>query len=123
MPAVRMGVICKRGEGSQCELCSSGFVEYAIMVLHVPGCLGHYDFDQIADFAKKRFVEGIDTVSLMNQAGSQREKEEIALVCMLDIDIDQIRDIKLSCRYARECKIVDCRERLIKMIGEDLAVQ
>jgi hypothetical protein len=93
------------------------------MVCHVPGCLGHYDFDQIAEFARKRFVEGIDTVSLMNQAGSQREKEEIALVCMLDIDNDQVRDLKLSCRHDRTCTIMDCRERLKRMITEDLAIQ
>jgi hypothetical protein len=84
--------------------------------------MGHYDFDQIAEFARKRFVEGIDTVSLMNQAGSQREKEEVALVCMLDIENDQIRDLKLSCRHSRECKITDCRERLKSMIEEDLAI-
>ena len=93
------------------------------MVCHVPGCLGHYDFDQIAECARKRFVEGIDTVSLMNQAGSQREKEEIALVCMLDIDNDQVRDLKLSCRHDRTCTIMDCRERLKRMITEDLAIQ
>jgi len=93
------------------------------MVCHVPGCLGHYDFDQITAFARKRFVEGVDTVSLMSQAGSQREKEEIALVCMLDIDHDQVRDLRLSCRYGRTCKITDCMERLKRMIAEDLAMQ
>ena len=93
------------------------------MVCHVPGCLGHYDFDQIAAFAKRRFVDGVDTVSLMSQAVSQREKEEIALVCMLDIDNDQIRDLKLSCRHDRECSIMDSRERLKKMIGENLSMQ
>lgn len=93
------------------------------MVSQVPGCLGHYDFDQIAAFARKRFVDGVDTVSLMAQAGSEREREEIALVCMLDIDNDQIRDIMLTCRHSATCKIMDCRERLKRMIEEDLAFQ
>jgi len=93
------------------------------MACHVPGCLGDYDFDQIAEFARKRFVEGVDTVSLMNQAGSQREREEIALVCMLDLDNDQIRDLEVSCPYNGRCRIVDCRERLKRLIAEQLPRQ
>ena len=55
------------------------------MTCQNPRCLGNYDFDQIAYFAKKRFVEGFNTVALLEQAGSEREKEEIALVCLLDV--------------------------------------
>lgn len=84
--------------------------------------MGDYDFDEIAEFARKRYIEGYDTVSLMQQARSRREKEEIALVCMLDIDNDQIRAINLCCRYGSECKILDCRERLTRMIGRGLPV-
>ena len=91
------------------------------MFRRVPGCMGHYDFDKISDFARKRFVEGIDTVSLMNQAGSEREKEEIALVSMLDVDNNQIRDLKLSCPYDSKCNIMNCRKRLRKMIARSLA--
>jgi hypothetical protein len=93
------------------------------MARHVPGCMGHYDFDQIAEFARKRFVEGIDTVSLMSQAGSEREKEEIALVSLLQVDNNQIRDLRLSCPYDRDCNIMDCRERLKTMIAKRLATR
>jgi hypothetical protein len=84
--------------------------------------MGDYDFDEIAGFARKRYIEGCDTVSLMQQARSRREKEEIALVCMLDIDNDQIRAIDLCCPYGSECRIMDCRERLTRMISRDLPV-
>lgn len=93
------------------------------MVCRNPGCLGNYDFDQIASFARKRFVEGYDTLSLMEQAKSEREKEEIALVCMLDVEDDQIRDLQLSCKYSRQCKVTTCREKLKKMITDELALQ
>ncbi|NIP73951.1 MAG: hypothetical protein GWO16_13460 [Gammaproteobacteria bacterium] len=86
-------------------------------------CLGHYDFDHIAAFAQKRFVEGYDTIALLQQARSEREREEIALVCMLDIEDDVVKDIQLRCRYADECKITDCRERLRRMIDRALAAQ
>ena len=86
-----------------------------------PRCLGNYDFDHIAYFARKRFVDGIDTISLLQQAKTRREKEEIALVCLLDVEDDLVRDIQLDCRHAGKCSVTDCRDRLRKMIEQDLA--
>ena len=88
-----------------------------------PRCMGDYDFEHIARFAKKRFVEGFDTIALLEQAKSQREKEEIALVCMLDVEDDVIKDLRLDCRHAGQCKATDCRDRLKRMIEADLAAQ
>ena len=90
------------------------------MFCHNPRCMGNYDFDHIAFFAKKRFVEGFNTIELMEAAESEREKEEIALVSLLDLEDGQIRDLQLCCKYAGRCKTIDCREKLIKMIGEEL---
>jgi hypothetical protein len=85
--------------------------------------MGNYDFDHIAYFARKRFVEGCNTVTLLEHARSQREKEEIALVCLLDVEDDQIRDLKLSCKYSGQCKVTTCRAKLKKMIAKELAVK
>lgn len=86
-----------------------------------PRCLGNYDFERIAHYARKRFVEGLDTMALLKQASSQREKEEIALVSMLDVDENVIRDLQLNCRHAGECEVTDCRDRLRDLIERDLA--
>ncbi len=91
------------------------------MTCHNPGCLGNYDFDHIAFFARKRFVEGCNTITLLEQAESEREKEEITLVCLLDVEDDKIQDLQLSCRHAGSCKVTDCRDKLKKMIEEELA--
>jgi hypothetical protein len=88
-----------------------------------PRCMGNYDFEHIAHYARKRFVEGLDTMALLQQAKSQREKEEIALVCMLDVDENVIRDLQLSCRHADACEVTDCRDRLRELIERDLASQ
>lgn len=87
-----------------------------------PDCLGHYDFDNIVHYAKRRFVEGCSTIALMEQAVTEREKEEIALVSLLDVKDDQIRDLELVCRYARQCKVLDCRDRLRILIQDELSV-
>jgi hypothetical protein len=81
--------------------------------------MGNYDFNHIAYFAKKRFIEGCSTIELMKAAESEQEKEEIALVSLLDLEDDQIRDLQLCCKYAGQCKAIDCRDRLIKMIEEE----
>ncbi len=92
------------------------------MISHIPECMGNYDFDNIAFFAKKRFIDGCYTIELIEQAKTQREKEEIALVCLLHVSNNEIQDLELSCNYASECKILDCRERLINMIAEEIGI-
>jgi len=91
------------------------------MVCMNPGCLGNYDFDHIVYYARKRFIEGYSTVSLIAQAASQREKEEIALVCLLDVEDEKIKNLKLSCRHSDTCKVTSCRDRLKKMLESEMA--
>lgn len=90
------------------------------MASYSPGCFGSYDFDRITYFAKKRFVENNSTISLLSQARSETEREEIALVCMLDIDDEIVLDVKLDCRYADDCKVTNCRDKLRKLIEIEL---
>jgi len=92
------------------------------MTKHSPGCFGNYDFDHIAKFAKKRFVDGSSTISLLEQARSETEREVIALVCMLDIEDKFVIDVKLDCRYADDCKVTNCRDKLRKLIETELKV-
>lgn len=88
------------------------------MVCQNPGCLGNYDFDKIAYYARKRFVEGCDTVTLLQSVRSEREKEEIALVSMLDVEDEKIRDLSLSCKYD-DCPVISCRDKLNRLIGKE----
>ena len=90
------------------------------MANHSPGCFGNYDFDHIANFAKKRFVDGYSTISLLKQARSETEREEIALVCMLDVDDEVVLNIELGCRYADDCKVTNCRDKLRRLIETEL---
>lgn len=85
-------------------------------------CLGDYNFSRIAEYAKKRYIDGINTVTLLSQASNEQEREEIALVCLLDIKDSEVRDLNLTCKYAKDCKIDFCRDVLRKMI-QDLAVE
>jgi len=88
-----------------------------------PRCLGNYDFDNIARYARMRFIEGFDTITLLAQAQTRREKEEIALVGMLDVEDGIVRDMRLECVHAGHCKATECRDRLKLLIERDLAVR
>ena len=91
------------------------------MSCHNPGCLGNYDFNHITRHARKRFIEGYSTISLLQQARSDREKEEISLVCMLDVEDNVVLDLGLSCEHAGECKVTSCRSKLKTMIENELS--
>jgi hypothetical protein len=95
-------------------------IRFNNMANHSPGCFGKYDFDHIARFAKKRFIDGNTTISLLEQARSETEREEIALVCMLDVDDAIVLDVNLSCRYANDCKVTNCRDKLRQLIETEL---
>jgi hypothetical protein len=83
--------------------------------------MGDYDFDNIASFARKRFVEGYNTIELMEQANCDREREEIALVAMLDLDDATVSELQLFCRYSDRCRLNNCRRLLKQLIEKDLA--
>ena len=92
------------------------------MACRIPKCMGSYDFDQIAFYAKKRFIDDCSTMDLMQAAVTENEKEEIALVSMLHIANDQMAELELTCKYANKCKVMECRERLRNMISEEMGM-
>lgn len=92
------------------------------MTCQNPRCMGNYDFDHIAFYAKKRFIDGCSTIELMEAAKTRREKEEIALVSLLDVEDDKILDLHLTCEYSGPCKAIDCRDRLKKLIEQELTI-
>ena len=86
-----------------------------------PVCMGNYDFNHIAFFALKRFVEGVSTIALLTNAINEREKEEIALVSLLDVEDGEVRDLQLCCKHAGVCKAINCRHKLKLMIMRERA--
>ena len=85
-----------------------------------PVCMGNYDFEHIAFYARKRYLEGVSTIVLLDNAITEREREEIALVSLLDVEDYKIHDLQLSCKCAGQCKAIDCRHKLKIMIAQEL---
>lgn len=81
-------------------------------------CISNSDFERIALYARKRFIEGIDTVTLMIQASDELEKREIALAALLGLDDDSIRDLNLFTCDNQACKASSYRPKLQQMLEE-----
>ena len=90
------------------------------MACNIPACPGNYNFANIALSARNRFIDGRPTIELRRNARTHREKEEIALVAMLDLNDRTVTDLKLDCNHAGTCKVTNCRSLLKKMINEGL---
>lgn len=79
--------------------------------------MGNYDYETIAVIAVKRFVEGYNTMELLDAATSQREKEAVIFVSLLHLDDEALAEFDLSCDCGGECKTIVCRNKLKNMLG------
>ena len=80
-----------------------------------------YDFDHIAFYARKRYVEGVSTIVLLCNAKSECEKTLIVLASLLDLDDDKIRELKPYCSPTCQRLMFDLRDRLRLMIQQESA--
>ena len=84
-----------------------------------PGCIRQFDFEHIAYYARKRYVEGISTIVLLTNARTEAEKSLIALASLLDLDDDKIRELKPYCSQKCQQLMFDLRDRLRLMIKQE----
>ena len=85
-----------------------------------PFCLGNYNFDNIALYARKRFIEGCNSIDLIKKAKSNKERQEILLVEMMDIDESTVDNLQLSCQYTEQCKVTSCRKIIKEIIEKEI---
>ena len=88
-----------------------------------PDCIRQYDFDHIAFYARKRYVEGVSTIVLMCNAKTESEKTLIVLASMLDLDDDNIRQLKPYCSAKCQRQMFDLRDRLKLIIDQECCRQ
>ena len=87
------------------------------------GCLRQFDFEHIAFYARKRYVEGISTIVLLCNAKTECDKTLIALASLLDLDDDRIRELQPCCSDTCQRLMFDLRDRLRLMIRRERALR
>ena len=83
------------------------------------GCMRQYDFDHIAFYARKRYVEGISTIVLLCNAKTESEKTLIVLASLLNLDDNEIRELKPYCSPRCQRLLFDLRDRLRLMLEQE----
>ena len=83
------------------------------------GCMKQYDFDHIAFYARKRYVEGISTIVLLCNAKTESEKTLIVLASLLNLDDNEIRELKPYCSPKCQRLLFDIRDRLRLMLEQE----
>ena len=80
--------------------------------------IANYNFDRMVSLAKKRFVDKWNTIDMMQAANSEIEKEEIALLALLDVG-DDIQGLQLLCKYSDPCQAKHFRDNLKRRYGKN----
>ena len=82
-------------------------------------CIRQIEFDHIAYFARKRYIEGVSTIVLLCAAKSESEKTMIVLASLLDLEDDNIRELRPYCNHQCQRLLFDLRDRLKLMIEQE----
>jgi len=70
------------------------------MTSHHPVCPGIFYPGNFASFAQKRFIDGCNARTDMEQASPENKKEEIARISLLAAEDDKIKDLYPGCRHS-----------------------
>ena len=89
------------------------------MACQNPGCMKKYDYDSIAYYARKRYVEGVATIVLLCEAKNEDEKTLIVLASLLDVEDQRVRELMPHCSRQCQCLMLQLRNRLRIMIEHE----
>jgi hypothetical protein len=85
-------------------------------------CIRQVEFDRIAYYARRRYIEGVSTIVLLCAAESESEKTLIVLASLLDLEDENIRELKPYCSHQCQRLMFDLRDRLKSMIEQECSV-
>ena len=89
---------------------------------HTPNseCIGNYDFDNIARYAYRHFIEGLSLIEIFQKTKSARQRQEASLVSFMDYRDNKIKNLELTCQYKEQCKTTNCQQIIKARIEEYL---
>jgi hypothetical protein len=88
------------------------------MTCRNPGCMKQTDYDRVAYYARKRYLDGVATIVLLCEARTEDDKRMIVLASLLDVDDDKLHDLMPGCGPRCRCQMREMRARLRFMIHQ-----
>jgi len=99
----------KERTGGRIRLSESGFVDPTHCFCQVPD-------EEMRPWVKKRYVDHVPTMELLQSTHDPHEKEVISIVSMLDVDDDSLvkmmGDVDMPTHH-----IIECRKNVRRMLG------
>lgn len=87
---------------------------------HPKHCFCNIPMELLRKWYKKRHVEGIPTLELMEMADSQADKEAICAIATFDIDEESLQEI-MGDSNQPEHHIIHCKEKVLRELELELA--
>ena len=79
-------------------------------------CFCRYRVDELAALAKTKLIDHRSTIDMMENAKSDIEKAEIAIISLFDVDDGTLREIMEGKLEDGDCNVVSCRRMLKRQI-------
>jgi len=79
-------------------------------------CFCRYRVDELAALAKTKFIEHHSTIEMMENAGSDKERAEVAIISLFDVDDAILREVMEGKLEDEDCNVVSCRRMLKRQI-------
>ena len=86
-------------------------------------CFCKYDIDELIHIGRKKYLEKIPTVELMKEATSRKEKDEVCVISMLDIDDEKLEEVMANKVTDKKCNVISCRQMLREQIKKKLGIE
>lgn len=85
-------------------------------------CFCKYQVGDLEEIGRRKLIANVPTVELMKSASSDREKDLICVISMLDVD-EAIADIMIREHMAdAACDVLACRESLKRRLYRRLKI-
>ena len=75
-----------------------------------------FNLNNLINYAYKRYIENIQTIELMQQATTHKQKEEIALVALLDVKDDLNINLSFTGPYRNINNLQQLRTEILQAI-------
>ena len=79
-------------------------------------CFCRYRVDELAALAKTKFIEHRSTIDMMENAGSDIERAEVAIISLFDVDDATLMEVMKGKLEDGDCNVVSCRRMLKRQI-------
>ena len=82
----------------------------------IKGCFCKYSINELADIARKKFVDHRSTMDLMESATSETEMDEVTIISLFDVDDAALFELMKGKLEDERCSVVSCRKMLKRQI-------